>query len=60
MWTHAATTFVAESDRQGSGFVTARVAAQQVDRWRERLSGDDVELVRSVLAGFPAGLLTDC
>ncbi len=59
-WTDAATTFVAESDQQGSGFVTARVAAHQEDRWRERLSGEDVEVVRSVLAGFPAGLLADC
>jgi hypothetical protein len=60
VWTDAAADFVARSDRQGSGFVTARVAAQQEDRWRERLDAGDVEVVRAVLAGFPAGLLSSC
>ena len=59
-WTDAATRFVEDSDRQGAGFATARVAADQQDRWRERLSPDDVEMVRSVLGGFPADLLADC
>ncbi len=59
-WTDAAERFVEESDRQGSGFVTARVAAEQGERWRDRLSADEVDLVRSVLDAFPAGLLADC
>jgi hypothetical protein len=59
-WTDAATRFVEESDRDGVGFMTARVAAEQEERWRDRLSGAEVDLVRAVLAEFPAGLLADC
>lgn len=57
VWTDAAEEFVAASDGDGSGFATVRVAAEQRDRWRERLSTTEVDVVRSVLAEFPAGLL---
>ncbi|MGZ4675028.1 MAG: hypothetical protein ACXVJ7_03200 [Acidimicrobiia bacterium] len=58
-WTPAADRFVATSDRAGSGFATARVAAEQATRWRERLSPDDVLTIRRVLAGFPISQLVD-
>jgi hypothetical protein len=53
VWTEAAEQFVAESDRRGEGYVTARVSAEQPDRWRERLSAADVDCIRRVLDGFP-------
>lgn len=54
-WTEEAETFVRDSDREGQGYATKRVAGDQPLRWRERLSDDDVEVIRGVLAQFPHG-----
>ena len=56
-WTDAAEAFVLESDRAGTGFATSRVAADQRDRWRERLTAEDLRVIEPVLAAFPSGLL---
>lgn len=58
-WTAAATEFVERSDRAGAGFATARVAAEQPDRWRERLSPEEVAAARAGLAGLPVGARVD-
>lgn len=60
VWSDAADEFVRNSDREGSGFMTARVTSEQPERWRDRLQPEDVALIRSVLASFPAGVFADC
>jgi len=59
-WSDATERFVRESDRQGEGFATTRVAREQPDRWRDRLSAADVDTIRGVLRGFPDRALADC
>jgi hypothetical protein len=59
-WNDAADRFVRESDRDGAGFATTRVASEQRDRWRDRLSSDDVDAIRSVLRTFPDHTLAGC
>jgi hypothetical protein len=59
-WNDAADRFVRESDRDGAGFATTRVASEQPDRWRARLSSDDVDAIRGVLRSFPDRTLADC
>jgi hypothetical protein len=59
-WTERAEQFVRDSDRVGEGYATKRVASDQPDRWRERLSDTDVDVIRRVLAEFPHAALTDC
>ena len=58
-WTEQAETFVRESDREGQGYATRRVAGDQPLRWRERLSDEDVDAIHGVLAQFPRSSLTD-
>ena len=45
--------YLAASDQQGTGFRTQRVTQDQPEKWRERLSSDDVELLTQELARFP-------
>ena len=52
-WTERARRFVAEGDRPGSGYDLARVAGEQRDRWRSRLTLDQVREAWSVLQRFP-------
>jgi hypothetical protein len=59
-WTDAADRFVRDSDRDGTGFATTRVASEQPDRWRERLDAEEVAAIRSVLRSFPDRSLADC
>jgi hypothetical protein len=59
-WSDAADRFVRASDREGAGFATTRVASAQPDRWRDRLSTEDVDAIREVLRGFPDRSLADC
>ena len=59
-WSDAADRFVRESDRDGTGFATTRVASALPDRWRERLTPDDVDVIRAVLRTFPDHSLADC
>jgi hypothetical protein len=53
-WGEEVERFVVDSDRAGSGYETRRRAADQPDRWRERLEPAQVETIRRVLARFPA------
>jgi hypothetical protein len=59
-WDDAADRFVRESDREGAGFATTRVAREQADRWRDRLSAEDVDAIRAVLHAFPDPTLAEC
>jgi hypothetical protein len=52
-WSAEVARFLAESDRPGEGFVEVRVAAEQPDRWRKRLSDAEVDEVSEVLRAFP-------
>ncbi len=58
-WTDAAERFLRDSDRAGVGFATTRVTSDQPDRWRERLSVEDVDAIRGVLRTFPDRALAD-
>jgi hypothetical protein len=59
-WNDDADRFVRDSDRDGAGFATTRVASEQPDRWRARLSDEDVDAIRTVLHAFPARDLAGC
>jgi hypothetical protein len=52
-WTDAAELHLARSNRDAQGLVTMRVAADQPERWRKRLTGDQVREINSVLEPFP-------
>jgi hypothetical protein len=52
-WSSGAEKFVAASNRPGGRWETNRVASEQKDRWRTRLSPDDIRSARHVLAQFP-------
>jgi len=58
-WTDDASAFLTESDRDGSGYQTNRRAADQPDRWRERLDDDQVAIIRATLDRFPTALMRD-
>jgi hypothetical protein len=51
-WAEEAERFLAERDRPGEGFETMRVAAEQPDVWRRRLSAEQVADAWDVLARF--------
>lgn len=52
-WTDAARLHLARSNRDAQGLVTMRVAGDQPERWRKRLTGDQVREISGVLASFP-------
>ncbi len=52
-WTPEAEEFIRDSDRVGEGFDTRRVARDQADRWRTRLTDEEVDVIRGVLKSFP-------
>ncbi len=58
-WNEAATAFLTESDRDGTGYQTNRRATEQPDRWRDRLDHDQVATIRATLERFPAALMRD-
>jgi hypothetical protein len=53
-WTDEAGIHLRQSNRAASGLVTMRVAAEQPERWRTRLSADQVREARETLQLFPA------
>jgi hypothetical protein len=53
-WSDAAAHFVEESDREGSGYRTERRTAEQPERWRARLTEEQLDRILAVLARFPA------
>jgi len=52
-WTDAAELHLRRSNRDAHGLVTMRVAADQPERWRKRLTGDQVREISGLLASFP-------
>jgi hypothetical protein len=52
-WTDAVELHLARSNRAGTGLVTMRVAADQPERWRKRLTGDQVREIGGMLEKFP-------
>jgi hypothetical protein len=63
-WTDEAERFVRESNRPGTGYETARVAAEQPDRWKRRLSREQLQEIRDLLfqirmAPWVEGVLQD-
>ena len=58
-WNDAATEFLTESDRDGTGYQTNRRATDQPDRWRERLDAEQLEIIRATLDRFPAELIRE-
>ena len=55
-WTPAAEQHLNESNRAGSGLTTRRVARDQPERWRTRLSSNQVREIADVLRRFPVGI----
>jgi hypothetical protein len=53
-WSDQAEAYLVEANRPGQGWETTRVAAEQPDRWRERLTPDQVRGAWSVLSAFRA------
>ncbi len=49
--------YLVESDRDGSGYHTQRKAEEQPERWRTRLTAEQVETILATLARFPAPLI---
>jgi hypothetical protein len=56
-WTEEAAAQLSASNRPGEGLATRRVAAEQPQRWRRQLHGDQLEEVVSVLSAFPPAVL---
>jgi hypothetical protein len=54
MWTDDADAFVRASDRPGTGYSTSRVAADQPDRWKRRLTPEQIGESWSVLSQIRA------
>ena len=52
-WSPDVERFLEESNRPGQGLLPVRVTKEQPNRWRGRMSDDEVEEVTSVLARFP-------
>ncbi len=52
-WSPEVEEFLTGSNRPGEGFAEVRVASEQPDRWRTRLSDAEVEEVGEVLRLFP-------
>ena len=53
-WTEGAEAFLRASDRPGSGFDTYRVAAEQPERWRTRLTSAQLDEIWAVLSPIQA------
>lgn len=52
-WSDDVVRFLDESNRPGEGLKPQRVTKDQPDRWRSRLSDDEVEEIQGILARFP-------
>lgn len=57
-WGEATERYLAESDREGTGYHTQRKAQEQPDRWRTRLHAEQVDTITATLAEFPFDLIT--
>ncbi len=56
-WGDGTERYLAESDREGTGYHTQRKAREQPDRWRSRLTAEQVDTVVAQLGEFPFGLV---
>ncbi len=54
-WSDDVERFLNESNRPGQGLKPVRVTAEQPDRWKGRLTDDEVEEISTVLARFQRG-----
>lgn len=54
VWPESARSYLGESNRPGSGWSMSRVAAEQPDSWRSRLSAEQVRDIWSVVSRFQA------
>jgi hypothetical protein len=54
-WSRRQDEFLSRSDRPGRGYELHRVASEQRERWRLRLTADEVDEALQVLASFPLG-----
>jgi hypothetical protein len=52
-WTDDTEAFVASSNRPGTTWQTTRVASEQRDRWRSRLTPGEVSAASEIVAQFP-------
>lgn len=52
-WTEEATAWVREHDRPGVGYELQRVASEERQRWRSRLSEEELRVVADVIRRFP-------
>jgi hypothetical protein len=52
-WRPEVEEYIARSNQPGTRYQLTRVALEQQDRWRERLSRDDAKLAADVLSRFP-------
>jgi hypothetical protein len=52
-WSPDVERFLEDSNRPGQGLLPVRVTKEQPNRWKGRLSDDEVEEITSVLARFP-------
>ncbi len=57
-WGDATERYLAESDREGSGYHTQRKAQDQPERWKSRLDEEQVAIITETLAAFPYDLTT--
>lgn len=55
-WTDDATAFVRDSDQEGRGYQTQRVAADLPAAWKRKLTDDDLRTIADVVARFPEEL----
>jgi hypothetical protein len=53
-WSEGIERFLTESNRPGEGFSNIRVTREQPDRWRKRLSDQQLDEIGTVLAQFPS------
>ncbi|MDQ3985598.1 MAG: sulfotransferase [Actinomycetota bacterium] len=51
-WSEDVDAVIDASNRPGTGTTAARIASQQVGRWRKRLQPDEVQQIRAVLEPF--------
>jgi hypothetical protein len=58
-WSDSASTFLVDSNRPGRGLATQRVASEESDRWRRRLTAEQVDEVAGVFSRFPSPVWTD-
>jgi Sulfotransferase family len=58
-WSESVESYIRAQNRPGTGTTPARVASDQIGRWRKRLSANEVGEIRAGLQGFPRALLPD-